>query len=60
MIRDAECIDMRICESTWRCPVCKEECERVYYKMSQITHVLGCDMCIDYDDVDEYRQKISN
>ena len=60
MIWEAECIDLTAKGDIILCPVCREECERIYYKVKDRTHILGCEMCIDYEDATEYRFRLYN
>ena len=45
-----------------RCPICNHECERIYFYKGETDarDVLGCDLCIDWEDaatwIDEHRE----
>ncbi|MBE6542827.1 MAG: hypothetical protein E7675_00350 [Ruminococcaceae bacterium] len=58
MISEARCLDMTNKECIIRCPVCREECERVYFKIDDPLRIIGCDVCIDYEDSLEYMEKM--
>ena len=57
-ISEAECIDMRGISEEVICPVCREACERVYYKSSDKGTVIGCENCVDYMDSLEYGYEV--
>ena len=60
MIADAQCIDMTASGDVILCPVCHEECERLYFKAKNRFHILGCEGCIDYEDSSEYLYRKNN
>lgn len=55
-IRDAELNGVGPAEDPVKCPVCYEECERIYfYKGSR--DALGCDRCIDWMDAYDWEEE---
>ena len=53
-IEDAVYLDTSQGYSVLKCPVCCEECERIYYKLLGEAQILGCDMCIGVMSYEEY------
>ncbi|MBO5744463.1 MAG: hypothetical protein J6R60_01610 [Clostridia bacterium] len=53
-IEDAVYLDTSQSSLELKCPVCCEECERIYYKLSGKAQILGCDMCIGVMSLEEY------
>ena len=39
-----------------KCPVCYEECERIYYYKNNEHDALGCENCIDWLSSDDWKE----
>ena len=54
-IRDAELNGLPEREPV-HCPVCGEECERIYFYKDS-SDALGCEICIDWMDADDWQDQ---
>ena len=55
-IRDAELNGWGDDVPPVHCPVCHEECERIYYYKGD-RDALGCDVCIDWMDAYDWQEQ---
>ena len=53
-IEDAMYLDTSRGYRELKCPVCREEFERIYYRLGSGVEILGCDMCIGVMSFEEY------